>query len=246
MNFDRFEIDKTAERYLRGESFASSYKFETGAQVSDLVDRFRMLTELARAKKILHIGCCDHLGLIDEKIEQGKWLHKLLHESGSEVVGVDIDKEAINYINERYPQYTVKYANITESLPEFLSAGGFDYVFLPETLEHIASPGIFLSKLHENCQAISKELIITVPNAFKKSNRQNGKHYELINTDHYFWFTPYTLAKSLLGAGFKMKWFTYAMYGRRTSTMNPLTLLRNRYLRQNPSAQDIIVMCCEF
>ena len=100
--------------------------------------------------------------------------------------------------------------------------------------------------LHQNYRSISKELIITVPNALKKTNRKNGTHFELINTDHRFWFTPYTLAKNLTTAGFKINWFTYAMYGRHKASFNPMTIMKHRYLKRNPSAQDIIVMCCEF
>ena len=49
-------------------------------------------------------------------------------------------------------------------------------------------------------------MIVTVPNALRERNcRASRNDGEIINSDHRFWFTPFTIAKVLTVADFKIE-----------------------------------------
>ena len=48
-------------------------------------------------------------------------------------------------------------------------------------------------------------MVFSTPNAFRFNNVINTlKGFECINTDHRYWFTPYTLSKVLTDSGYKI------------------------------------------
>ena len=63
-----------------------------------LVNNQEFYCSLVQGKSVLHIGCTDHKELIDIKIKQHSFLHLKLVEYAKVVHGIDINKEAINYI----------------------------------------------------------------------------------------------------------------------------------------------------
>ena len=71
-----------------------------------------------------------------------------------------------------------------------------------EIIEHVPSPSSFINKMINNLEGRVKHLIITVPNAFALENTKFIRNnIEFINSDHYFWFTPYTISRILENAG---------------------------------------------
>ena len=130
---------------------------------SGVTTRLERLLALAKGKRVLHIGCCDHIGLIDEKIAKRTWLHGLLLESAEECLGIDIDSEAVDYVKS-LGYGGVYCCDILEDFPEELKGHHFDLVILGEIVEHLDSPVEFLRALH-SCFDYNYELIVTVPNA---------------------------------------------------------------------------------
>ena len=76
---------------------------------------------------------------------------------------------------------------------------------------------IFINSPYSTTQLPNKKyknninrVIITVPNAFSWQNiRSTFLHNELINTDHRYWFIPFTLAKILNLSGFEIEEFNF-------------------------------------
>ena len=71
------KIDKKTIAFLKGKEFSDGYFFS----IKDLFysnTRIEKILELTKDKKILHLGCCDHIPLIEKRIVENKWLHKLL------------------------------------------------------------------------------------------------------------------------------------------------------------------------
>jgi hypothetical protein len=107
-----------------------------------LSSRLDCLMKLTRDKRILHIGCCDHIPYIREKIKTKTWLHGLLLANCSFVAGIDINGEAIKYvIDEVLPPppdntHNIYEADITIGLPQALREVLFDYAVLSEVVEH--------------------------------------------------------------------------------------------------------------
>ncbi|MBN1190823.1 MAG: hypothetical protein JXA46_13795, partial [Dehalococcoidales bacterium] len=61
-----------------------------------IVNNSKFYCELKKGKSVLHIGCTDHLEIIDDKNKKSNYLHMKLGEYASVLRGVDINKEAID------------------------------------------------------------------------------------------------------------------------------------------------------
>ena len=68
-------LDSNTLDYLNGKKFSNglSVPYSFSGPIPKRVD---FLKELVREKQVLHLGCLDHLPLIDNKISSGQWLHK--------------------------------------------------------------------------------------------------------------------------------------------------------------------------
>ncbi|MCL2222878.1 MAG: hypothetical protein FWB92_11215 [Oscillospiraceae bacterium] len=91
---------------IDGKNFLSGVELSSG-KVFSLKNKLnskryrkdRYLVEKVKGKKVIHIGCCNHLELIDENIENGTWLHGNLCRSAAKVVGIDINSQAVDYVS---------------------------------------------------------------------------------------------------------------------------------------------------
>ena len=118
---------------------------------------------------------------------------------------------------------------------EQISSKSFDIALFGEVVEHISNPVSFLSRFREIYGDSFRDLIVTVPNAFRGGNlRGIFRNTETINSDHRFFFTPYTIAKVALDAGFLPKEIRMASF---TRASRAKTLLLNR---KPLLAEDII------
>ena len=174
------------------------------------------LLSLAKNKNILHFGFVDHIPLIDEKIKRGNWLHKKIVDASNLCYGIDINKEGIQYIQDKY-NYDNLYAVdiISDRIPNSILDVKFDYIFIPDVIEHIGNPIEFLELIRKKFKGNTKKIILTTPNAFRWNNFINTfKSIELINTDHRFWFTPFTLSKILIDAGYTIDNLGYFEHGK--------------------------------
>jgi len=194
---------------VKGNTFSVSSKiyFQFEEEDNRLYSKIGLLSKLCFDKKIIHVGCVDHNSdLIELKIQKDKWLHAFLDKVATLAIGVDINEEGIKYISEKYG-YDVKTLDITQP-NEYLKREVFDYILFPDVIEHIGNPVEFLKLVRLSYSDNIKRIILTVPNAFSKINFQNAKNnFEEINTDHRFWFTPFTLAKVLVDAGYTLENF---------------------------------------
>ena len=182
--------------------------------------RDEYLIRISKDKKLIHLGFVDHIPLIDKKIKKGDWLHKKLIDVCSICYGVDINKEGVEYIQNKY-----KYDNlhavdiISENIPKKLLEEKFDYILIPDVIEHIRNPVYFLSSIRERFKNNVDKIVLTTPNAFRWDNFMNSfKNVEIINTDHRFWFTPFTLSKIVIDAGYtinKLGYFEHGKIGKR-------------------------------
>lgn len=196
-------IDKKWQSYLYDKKFSSGAKFEIAGDnmFSGRIDA--LLDYTGSGKRIIHLGACDHLPLIDKKIRGGEWLHKRFMER-HEVIGFDIAEKAVRHCNR------LGYDNIhhldmlkdAERVRELLGDKKWDYIMAGEMVEHLIDPVGFLSEMNRLYHDTVDRIIITVPNAFYYQFMLFAiKGMEHINTDHKFWFTPYTICKVAACAG---------------------------------------------
>lgn len=205
------KFEKKIENYITGEEFSSSMMVKVAQPDNAIVSRFDKVLEYTKGKKIIHLGFADHLPLIEDKMQKRKWLHGLILENAEQCIGIDINTEAIDFISKKFGIQGLYEHNIVQGqLLDAITADTWDYIILGEILEHIDNPVSFLSEIKARYGKYFKKMIITVPNAFDFSNiRLIRRNIEFINTDHRYWFTPYTLAKVASQAGYKTDEFFF-------------------------------------
>lgn len=197
-------FDPASLPYLNGEKFSNNH-VTSYDYLEPIPDRIKFLCSLINGKSVLHLGCLDHQNLIEEKYRRKQWLHSELTESASRCLGVDVDQQAAEFVKNK-----LGFDNII--LHDFTSDNNFsgsneqwEYAILGELLEHVDNPVQFLESIRKNLRGNTKYLVITVPNAWTRTTmRYANRSEEIINSDHRYWFTPYTLAKVIIRAGFQL------------------------------------------
>ncbi|GEM_PF-432083 len=228
------------QSYLTGKEFDNGLRVTIAHPGAPLVYRQDLLKHLVQDRAILDVGCADHAPLIERKLQQGRWVHAELARVARRCIGLDVDEEAIAVARRLgYPIY--RHNVLTDPVPEELKREHWDYMVLGEVLEHIGNPVAFLEQIHQKYQDLVDRLILTVPNALKWLNHQAARqHLEIINSDHRFWFTPYTLCKVVSDAGFKVERFCFAQ------GPGPVTGRMYTMLQQYPALRDHIVLVAAF
>ncbi|MFV1964627.1 MAG: class I SAM-dependent methyltransferase [Pirellulaceae bacterium] len=248
-------IEESTLPFLRGEKLDTDLKFRIAdprappvADLDVILDRFSLLASLCCGKRVLHLGCCDHLPVISEKRRDGVWLHDHLVASADQCVGIDIDTKAVAYLTEQLSLENIICHDMTQPpLPEQIADEAWDYLVAGEILEHIPSPADFLSRLTRTLSGRVKAIVLTVPNALKWGNHKNARRgLECINSDHRFSFTPYTLAKVVCDSGLIPESFAFCM----CEPVEKLRGLRNFWRRRRftryPAFRDNVVLTAWF
>jgi hypothetical protein len=183
------DLSETTLAYLRGERFSAGAHFDLGNR-GPALRRIDRLVELARGRRVLHIGCCDHAPLVADKIARGIYLHKNLCDVASACVGADTNADGVQQLRQ------LGFAEVYG--PADVPAQDFDICLAPDVIEHVGDPVSFLRGLR---QYRFERLVIATPNVFRWRNALPGG--ECVNTDHRFWFSPFTLCKVLVDAGYR-------------------------------------------
>lgn len=161
-------------------------------------ERNALLVSLVKGKRVLHMGCADHVDLIEKKRKQGRYLHSLLDNSAECLAGTDVNRDALTEM----AQAGMSNLYHVDDLPPDMY---FDLLLVPDVIEHVGNVESFLRKLSE---INADKIIITTPNAFRLKNRALFQA-ELVNTDHKYWFSPYTLTKSIYDSGYRIQDYYY-------------------------------------
>lgn len=196
-------LNKQTYPYLNGEKFSASGEFKFRKNKYQAKSRADIILDITRGKSVIHVGCTDHLEIIDQKIEQNIWLHKLLSEQSSDCFGIDLNEESIKYLTEELGYDNVEKGDIIHDDFSRIKSKKWDYVLFGEIVEHLDNPVEFLSTFRSKYKDDVDNFIITVPNILNRAHFKDMNAYrELINTDHRFWFTPFTISKVIVASGF--------------------------------------------
>jgi len=198
--------------YLENKEFIGSLHVKISTPSSKPLSRIEYLTTIATGKKVIHLGCVDHLPLVDQKIANNSWLHKLLHEKADRCLGIDINADGIDYMKKIGYEDCLAHNMIEDKPAQQILGEKWDYLILGELLEHIDNPVLFLSQIREKYGHVIDKVLITVPNGFRWVNiKKVFRNKEVINSDHRFWYTPYTLAKVCTNAGLEVEEFSFLL-----------------------------------
>lgn len=225
--------------YLTGDRFSTGLRIAIARREREIPLRVDVLTKIVEGQKVIHLGCADHQEVIRRKRRQGRWLHDQLSDSASGCVGIDIDAEAVNQLREDGIENVYCVDIMREPLPNAVVEEKWDCVVLGEMLEHVDDPVLFLRSVRQKMSSCVDRIVCTVPNAFRYDNIRSAFHHqEFINSDHRYWFTPYTLAKVLHRAGASVDAFLFA----ENTTIRRKNRFKNLILRRFPALREVIVM----
>ncbi len=198
-------------KYLYDEAFRTSLGIDIDRKRYRAVSREAAITGMTENHKVIHIGCTDHKEIINEKIKNNTWLHKLITENAEKCAGIDIDADSVRYVREDLGYDNVYHGNIlTDDFP-VISGENWDYAVFGEIVEHLDDPVEFLKVFGRRYGGNVGRFIITVPNIYNSLQYRNMMKYrEVINSDHRFWFTPYTIMKVVARAGYRPEELTFA------------------------------------
>lgn len=197
------KIDSQVLKFLKGDSFQTSLNVEIGKEKHEMISRESAITRIIKNNSVVHIGCSDHIQVINDKIKNNIWLHKLITDNSTKCIGIDIDKESIEFIRNELGYQNVFHGNILTDDFKVINEGKWDYAIFGEIVEHLDNPVHFLETFKAKYGENVKRFIITVPNIYNIRQFTNMLNYrEVINSDHRFWFTPYTISKVLVSAGY--------------------------------------------
>jgi hypothetical protein len=205
------KLDQEIFEYLRGEKFSNTLTVELEREKYLPISREAAITGLVKDSNVIHIGCADHIPLIRDKIANNKWLHKLITENARSCIGIDIDKAGIDFLIGELGFTNVRYGNIVSDDFKEISDNQWDYAVFGEIIEHLDNPVEFLTAFREKYGSNVRRFIITVPNVYSRNNLKNMLSFkEVTNSDHRFCFTPYTINKLLVSAGYNPEKVIYA------------------------------------
>jgi hypothetical protein len=198
--------------FLSSENISTSLEIRYSVNNASCVSRIDYIKRICEGKNVLHVGCVDHKEVILRKIKSSTFLHKELCSVSKKCIGVDINKEGVDYLRN-LGFIDVFALDITKVRDDTVMSDHWDYVLLPEIIEHVSDPTLFIKEFLSIYSSVISKVIITVPNAFRAGNWKAAKESkELINSDHKFWFSPYTLQKITYLAGLELEQLLFYDY----------------------------------
>lgn len=205
------KIDHKLKKFLIGKEFSNGYQLKLEAKHKEQ-RRENLIISIIKNKRIIHLGCLDHIPLIEEKIKNRTWLHGLITDEAKYCLGIDINKKGIDEVSEKLHIDNMIFGDIIkDDITEITNTDKWDYIVLGEILEHINNPVNFLQTIREKYKNHINQILITVPNVLTLSSFKHLKNnFEVINSDHRYWFTPYTILKVLFEAGYNVSEIEFA------------------------------------
>lgn len=230
----------SSRSFLDGITFSNGHELIIQSE-SFNGDRLDCLINIAKGKRVIHVGCADHLPLIEKKKAEDTWLHGRLQKVCQDLVGVDNNTEAMSYLREQGIKGIHNLNILDDELPTALTENRWDLMILGEIIEHLDNPVIFLEVLRERFSMNVDQLVITVPNAFRWGNfRAALRGIEFINSDHRYWFTPYTMAKVVHQAGLIATDFYFV------NAWEPGNRLKRKFYNHFPQFKDTLIVIAKF
>jgi SAM-dependent methyltransferase len=212
------------------------------------VEREDFLLEVAGGKRVAHLGFVDE-HLLEAKVAHGRWLHARLAETASELVGIDIEPEGVEWARAQGYEAFVADCQDSRALAE-LPIEPVELVVAGEIIEHLEAPGTFLRACHALVKPDGR-IVVTTPNAAALQNfLAPFLGVELVHPDHLALFSPRTLRVLFERTGWEVERIAYyqrpAPVGRAQTVSGKALMLARRgiagALRLRPYWADGIVV----
>ncbi len=156
--------------------------------------RFELIIKEVSGKDVLDVGCIDHNAMNELSHE---WLHKIIVDNAKKVVGLDLEEEEAQKLQEKGYDIVIGNAEAINLNKKF------DVVVAGELIEHLSNPGKFLGNMKNHLRK-DGVIIMTTPNPFYPKRIFEILLYKkvLVHPQHVMWLCPSTLKTILEREGY--------------------------------------------
>jgi 2-polyprenyl-3-methyl-5-hydroxy-6-metoxy-1,4-benzoquinol methylase len=146
-------LEYTGERHIAGQVGVEMLPF---ANLEHMI-RYAFVAPFIQGKRVLDISCGSGYGT-----------QYLALQGATEVVGVDIDQESIEFAQKFHPHPAISYIQSDAHHVKELADASFDVIISFETVEHVEIPRDFLFELKRLLKA-EGQLFVSCPNDYRVS-----------------------------------------------------------------------------
>jgi 2-polyprenyl-3-methyl-5-hydroxy-6-metoxy-1,4-benzoquinol methylase len=134
-------------------------------KVSTYLNRDEGILNIAKGRKVLHLGCIGHTDYsLEDRVRLApQTLHRKLVDV-SNTVGVDLNQEAVEEYRRANCFENILVGDV-QRLDDLKLSEKFEVIVAADIIEHVSCPGAMLNGLKRFCNADTK-IIITTPHAF--------------------------------------------------------------------------------
>jgi len=194
---------------LKGEG--ASWLQVVSSNKPGLFNRVDFILNQCCNKRVLHIGFTDYPYTV-QKIKDGALLHTHLQKATSNLVGLDLDENAIRQYISITKDEKVFRGDITVAYPAGVKAFQPELILISEVLEHLKDAYNAMDILYKSFAA-GTQVLITVPNYTALDGISASLNQtESIHPHHHWYFSPYTLLQLLDDKRFELKQLHFGMY----------------------------------
>ena len=177
-------MDAPSAKYARGHFLQPEWTGE-----DSILERFEAVRGLLNGGSVLDVGAAS-------RYRREDWIHGLIAAQCPDVVGIDLDEDAVQVIRQKGHDVRVGDAR------GFDVGRQFDVVFAGELIEHIDDVRGFLQSVRRHLRSGGR-LVLTTPNPFYFANfvyRYGGQAH--VHPEHTCWFCEDTVRRVLKVNGF--------------------------------------------
>lgn len=172
----------------------------------DVIIKQEKIFEMIAGKKVLHLGAIGS----SENFQNS--LHYKMRDYAEYLIGVDIDKEAIELLKS----HDIIFGNI-ENLEQIndIKETEWDIIVAADVIEHTTNPGNALRGI-KKCMTEKTKLIITLPNVFNIQFLYYAIRHGIFNREKYivghtFWPSYGTFILLIKDAGLEVDSFNFSI-----------------------------------
>lgn len=179
---------KTNTENIKGDSFvANNSDFSDEIAFND--HKIKFAVKYCKNKNVLDVGCVQHN---PENYKSKYWVHKALKEVSSSIVGIDLYRPGVDYLNER------GFNMIFADAQQFDLGKTFDVIMAGDIIEHLEDFSGFIESCKRHMHSKSR-LLISTPNPWYWRNIVKAAFSKEVNNnpEHTCWICPRTLRQLL-------------------------------------------------
>lgn len=200
-----------------------------------LVDRDAAILELCRGKSVLHLGAAD-APFHKEKARDGSLLHQKVSAVASKVLGIDHDKEAVEWLRREHGISNISVIDATQMNDK---GGNYDIVLCCDIIEHVVDVSGLIRSCRQYMNPETTLLISTINALGLKMALRALLGYESVHNDHTAYYSFGTLCQLVQKCGLRPTSYATFSY----STVTRLSrMLFGSIARISPSTADGVIV----